>query len=687
MAKNNFNKLNKFLSFFILGIISLVIFLGLSLIYFLFNVQAQSDDYEVRNFTATPTSSCAIDLSWNTPSPSFQFDYFELWRSTSSDMSNYVATTLPSSTTNYTDTNLQRNTQYHYQIRTVRTVEGRTDYSPWSYTSTSTLSLGTPSQPSFSSTIIRSDNDSLITLIWDYDWSNFSRSNLIRKFELWRATSSNPSNPYELVAEIDGNLSGDNLYADRVSPNSVYRYILKAYVDDFSCFDEGKIFSPSSTEVIFPIRPTNLDLVFNYSIGRSPSITITWHHDGDGTDFYEIYRKKRGEDFILLATILTTSGNSYNDSNLESNTVYTYKVRACSQNSSGLISCSDFTEEKTITVADAPQNFRAFIVSVSLTNNTATIQLSWENTFPNSNYIIERSENNIDFSELSTVGSGPADEKPFIFYSTSEPLGNRTVYYRVYAKSGTVSSNYSLVRAVNLNITPIKGWAWMGTGLGWVRLSYDSQESSWGSSTQANDSPHEYLTYLDNTNNRILGYAWSPSLGWLSFNEEEGCSSSDSNCQAWVDFSSGDSSKPVQGWASFLTLNENNQITTKWVSLGKKGSEPDYFLYFATTTDINGLTVGSLRGYAWGGDVVGWISFGGPVLKKVIVNPTIGTTSSIDVHWENLINYSGVEIWVKNLNDNTERFLNGDTSKGYHSTTIDNLNPNTRYKVWIKGYY
>jgi hypothetical protein len=88
----------------------------------------------------------------------------------------------------------------------------------------------------------------------------------------------------------------------------------------------------------------------------------------------------------------------------------------------------------------------------------------------------------------------------------------------------------------------------------------------------------------------LEGYAWSENIGWISFNlsDVQGCPVG--VCQPKIDINT----NKVSGWAKILNSGE-------WVSLsGNTGEGGEYGVE---------LVGSEFQGWAWGGDVVGWISF------------------------------------------------------------------------------
>ncbi len=117
----------------------------------------------------------------------------------------------------------------------------------------------------------------------------------------------------------------------------------------------------------------------------------------------------------------------------------------------------------------------------------------------------------------------------------------------------------------------ITGYAWSDT-IGWVSFS----------GTAANGSPYGVTVGGGGV---LSGYAWSDNIGWITFGPN--------SCGAQANFSAGALSGFAQatgaggGWDGCISLS---------------GASPAYGVTLSGTT---------FTGYAWGSDVVGWLSFSG----------------------------------------------------------------------------
>lgn len=132
-----------------------------------------------------------------------------------------------------------------------------------------------------------------------------------------------------------------------------------------------------------------------------------------------------------------------------------------------------------------------------------------------------------------------------------------------------------------------------------------------------------YGVYVDPGNGKFSGYAWSENIGWISFNESDtGSPPSDDPCadatciaKATAPGQLGKSDVPVYGWARALAYGDG---WDGWIRFDHGQTDEVYI-------DISG----DFHGWAWGSDVVGWVSFnsvdpgaGGTAYKVRLTLPT-----------------------------------------------------------------
>lgn len=143
----------------------------------------------------------------------------------------------------------------------------------------------------------------------------------------------------------------------------------------------------------------------------------------------------------------------------------------------------------------------------------------------------------------------------------------------------------------------VSGWAYSET-IGWI--SFNSTNESSGSSYGVNISPTTGTGFFS-------GSAWSRGttenggVGWISFDQADTatCVTAYGGTRAQVDWSTG----AVTGWARALS----GSTASGWDGCIKLAKAP------SDTGAAYGVSIspsdGRFSGWAWGSDVVGWISF------------------------------------------------------------------------------
>lgn len=147
----------------------------------------------------------------------------------------------------------------------------------------------------------------------------------------------------------------------------------------------------------------------------------------------------------------------------------------------------------------------------------------------------------------------------------------------------------------------VSGWAWSET-VGWI--SFNCTDGATCASVN-------YGVTVDPQNGNFSGYAWSDNVGWMKF-DPVGPYPNQPNSSAKLS----QGNNEVIGWARACAgavnpncsggTNPNSGGWDGWIKLRKHasdgGSVPNYGV------SVNSAT-GEFSGWAWGSDVVGWISF------------------------------------------------------------------------------
>ncbi|MBU4000353.1 hypothetical protein KKG29_04245, partial [Patescibacteria group bacterium] len=132
----------------------------------------------------------------------------------------------------------------------------------------------------------------------------------------------------------------------------------------------------------------------------------------------------------------------------------------------------------------------------------------------------------------------------------------------------------------------VAGYAW-SENIGW--LSFNCANTSCATSN--------YGVNLNLGTWNLSGYAWSENIGWVSFNAVDVAGCPAGTCQPRYNSGTGE----FLGWAKALA---NGGGWDGWISLNCLNSG-----VCATSNYKVSLSGNNFIGYAWGGDVAGWIKF------------------------------------------------------------------------------
>jgi len=189
-----------------------------------------------------------------------------------------------------------------------------------------------------------------------------------------------------------------------------------------------------------PFKPYKISLL-NFNNG---TCNISWKDSSRYVEKYELWRKTEINGTYNLLKELTGNSFNTNDSNLDTNKTYFYKVRG--YKNSGY---SEFSDEINTDGIIFSGNL---IPPTNLTGNTVngnSVLLNWNDTSENENYFaVERSTNNLLFSRIAGV---PANTISYKDSGTGLVVGT-TYYYRVKSYSNTDSavSNTVQIRFSNV---------------------------------------------------------------------------------------------------------------------------------------------------------------------------------------------------------------------------------------------
>src|SRR3989344_8699891 len=144
----------------------------------------------------------------------------------------------------------------------------------------------------------------------------------------------------------------------------------------------------------------------------------------------------------------------------------------------------------------------------------------------------------------------------------------------------------SIVKAASVNVT---GYAW-SSNIGWIKFDHGKTN------------PVKY----DDSTGKLSGYAWSNNIGWIKFDGLSSYPSGGTNSEATASPLSG--TGYFKGWARACA----GTLSGTCATMEPRMDGWDGWIKFDTGKD-NPVTInystGDFHGYAWGSEVVGWISF------------------------------------------------------------------------------
>ncbi|MES3031384.1 MAG: hypothetical protein V4697_03150 [Patescibacteria group bacterium] len=138
----------------------------------------------------------------------------------------------------------------------------------------------------------------------------------------------------------------------------------------------------------------------------------------------------------------------------------------------------------------------------------------------------------------------------------------------------------------------LTGWAW-SSNIGWIKLH------------GANG------VKVDDQNGNLSGWAWSSNIGWIKFTPTPfyPCPGN-SGCQPNVNLSTGAVTGWIRACSATVAKNCDGSLSSSWdgwIKLsGTNHTSPNMAGTGGVTYDTN---TGKFKGYAWGSDIVGWVSF------------------------------------------------------------------------------
>ena len=614
-------------------------------------------------FTATATSSCAIQLDWGDTTNPAGTTYDAQRKSTGGFI---TSTNIPfqegEGTYSFVDSHadspwleiIDPGTAYEYKIRAVNANTAPPQSSWAGPQGATTLSL--PPQPglpvSVTSTV--SDGTGNIEVSWVIGSPTSDLFAGYGNFEVWAATSDNGSmyTSFSRLESVPGDpariVSGKFFYETLSNDKDLsYQYKIRAQeVGGLGCDNtrhEHIVLSADSDVLTIPRRP-NIDYPNTQFVSEQGKITFAWNDNQSSPNEtgFEIHRSTFSDFNPHITISAAVDATSYDDTSIIQSppTTYHYRIRSCINDT-----CSFWSDTVVVTTGlpvIADLNLRiSYATAVDAITTLMWIPEAIVNV--GSELRIERATLNTAFQEIAQLGTGAEERGTGVYLDEQLPLGETYTYrIRVCDAAGADAdcSGPSDQPSTNLDLLYIlKGAAWAAQtgpeGVGWIKFNSASEGGSTPSSIL-------YSVQIDK-DGLVTGNAWAGEYGWLSFHPEDlvGCESG--TCEAR--FSS--DINQFSGWARFLAPEDfvGESSWDGWVKLRgitQTASLDSPFSTLASLFDTSlftkspfsvftslfdfatahaqssyGVQLGTcvdkecpLTGQAWGNELVGWIGFG-----------------------------------------------------------------------------
>src|SRR3989338_89689 len=465
------------------------------------------------SLTLTALSACTIKIDWSPYDPVSGSTWFEIEgkKPSGAIFTPFLVQSL-NTVIKYPDITTLGNSTYKFRIRT--------------------KNFGTP--PSTSSYYLSSDYKTVTTLLFpppptppvvtsaSYDasaggvvvsWTGATPS-VYGGFEVWRSDGDKTSWNFQTTTTSFS-------YTDPSATTSVpHFYKIIAYETQEGChlimsyqkttdLAPQTVFSPDSNILAVPAKPSTL----NVTTTGTNTLDLDWTDSvvggADGNEnFFEIEAQWGTNSFVFWDTA-SRDVTTYIATVPFDGKTYAFQIRATLDNDGDGTpdAFSDYSNsDSDTTFLKSPDAFQAIAVYLDTTLLTGEVLLSWGDlSSDNTTYEIERSTDNFTTAGLSVtctfalgfISTDCGDTTPL-------PLG-KIYHYRIRASNGTIYSDPWVYTSIDLNVSPMRGWAW-SDNIGWI--SFDSVTAL---------ASKKYLVYVNNSTGDLSGYAWSDNMGWLNF--------------------------------------------------------------------------------------------------------------------------------------------------------------------------
>ncbi len=342
------------------------------------------------------------------------------------------------------------------------------------------------------------------------------------------------------------------------------------------------------------------------STGRNMHLSLIRHSDGYNFGLYEDYDLTTG--WQTFSTDFVTSGfaGTTNDTTNVARLMFRFSGFALGND---YYYIDDVKLEKIgdIYITTQPANFKVNELSQKIDDSNQAIGEGYSATFS----VVATGTAPLAYQwQKNGVNIFGATNSTYIIPSAT--VADNGAYRVIISNDGGKASLWS--ESLTLTVVPFVqvdanmfGFAWSGN-IGWISFNSKNCDTNIDGRSDASIAGcppvgsfvQGYGVNL-NADNTLSGYAWSPNIGWISFNR------SDTGVPPGA---------PYNGAETYIAKLDGSNNLTGWAKVTSTGGTWDGWIKLSKDSSDGGpaygvrLNVAQFSGYAWGNNVVlGWVSF------------------------------------------------------------------------------